>query len=75
MCVPIIGIMEVTTAPVTIDNTEKPYCGVGGNIEEATNGKGCDLTQQPCFYTLTVTKVFKGIKQVCTLWCHGQSNG
>ena len=59
-----IGVTEVTNLPVTIDNTNKPFCGISGDIGQATNANGCDLTQQPCFYTLTVTNVFKGNKQV-----------
>ncbi|XP_019849854.1 PREDICTED: uncharacterized protein LOC100636237 isoform X2 [Amphimedon queenslandica] len=58
------SVSEVTTSPVTIDNTNKPSCGISDDIEEATNANGCDLTHQPCFYTLTVTNVFKGNLQI-----------
>lgn len=66
----LIGVTEVTTSPVTIDNTNKPSCGISDDMEQATNANGCDLTHQPCFYTLTVTNVFKGNMQVIFVICN-----
>lgn len=51
-------------SPKIKDLSNVPNCGVSTDYERATEGKLCDLTPQPCYYTLVVNKVFKGKKKV-----------
>lgn len=52
------------SVPTIMDNSNKVDCGITTNMEEATRGKECDLTQQPCFYKMTIKKVYKGNQKV-----------
>jgi hypothetical protein len=43
-----------------VDTSNEKNCGMIRSIREAVNGKRCDLTEQPCYYTLTISQIYKG---------------
>ena len=64
----LVGLLapSVNLVKIPVTNlTDQKDCGFTENIEDYVDGSECDLSYQPCYYTVNVTKVYKGNFTVC----------
>ena len=60
----ILILIGQTVDPIVVSPetnlTDSENCGLSASDSYGINGSGCDITRQPCYYTVNVTRVYKG---------------